>query len=98
MTMGDTLQVIGSGSATTVQAAVLDGGNVVLSLPAQPVVARASARWLYPGRIRYCGNPPYGQPKLYMLQTTLLENGVPVDTIYAIWLPRSLGQRKVRPS
>ncbi|HEY6767656.1 MAG TPA: Ig-like domain-containing protein [Candidatus Sulfotelmatobacter sp.] len=82
MTIGDTLQVIGSGSATTVQAAVLDGGNVVLSLPAQPVVSGVGTLvvpWTNPV---LWGTPPYGQPKLYMLQTTLLENGIPVDTVY----------------
>jgi len=81
-TMQANITVTGGDSQTTVQATVLDGSNPVLTLPAQPVVsgtATLSAPWSTPV---LWGPAPYGQPKLYMLQTQLLEAGVAVDTIY----------------
>jgi len=81
-TMQANITVTGSDSQTTVQATVLDGSDPVLTLPAQPVAsgtAVLSAPWITPV---LWGPPPYGEPKLYMLQTQLLEAGVVVDTIY----------------
>lgn len=72
----------GNPGTTTVQAAVLDGKTVVLRLPAQPVVSGAAtltASWLNP---ILWGPSPYGQPKLYILETQLLENGKVVDTSF----------------
>lgn len=81
-TMQANVTVTGGDSQTRVQATVLDGSNPVLTLPAQPVVSGAatlSAPWSTP---TLWGPSQYGQPKLYMLQTQLLEAGVVVDTIY----------------
>jgi hypothetical protein len=77
------LQIVNANSGkTTARATVLDGKNVVLMLPAQPVVsgvATLQAPWTNP---ILWGPSPYGQPKLYMLQTQILESGVVVDTTY----------------
>jgi hypothetical protein len=77
------LQVVNANSgATTAQATVLDGTNVVLTLPSQPVVSGAAtlqAPWTNP---ILWGPSPYGQPKLYTLQTQVLESGIVVDTTY----------------
>ena len=81
-TIGAALQVTGSDSATSVQATVLDGEIPVLTLPAASIIAGTAsitAPWSNP---TLWGTPPYGTPKLYILRTTLLENGIPIDTIY----------------
>jgi len=75
------LQVPNASPAATAQATVLDGTQVVLTLPAQPVVggvATLQAPWMNPV---LWGPSPYGQAKLYTLQTQLLESGVLVDTV-----------------
>ncbi|MGO9126356.1 MAG: sugar-binding domain-containing protein [Terriglobales bacterium] len=75
------LEVSGSAPATA-HATVLDGSTPVLTLPPVPVTAGAAtlqAGWSNPV---LWGSAPYGQPKLYTLQTQLLEAGVVVDTIY----------------
>jgi len=80
-TLQANLQVSGSGTFTA-QAAVLDGAQTVLTLPSQPVVSGAvtlEASWTTPV---LWGPSPYGQPKLYTLQTTLLRGGKRVDVVY----------------
>jgi hypothetical protein len=75
------LQVSNASPVATAQAAVLDGTQVVLRLPPQPVVgglATLEAPW---GNPVLWGPSPYGHAKLYTLQTELLESGVVVDTI-----------------
>ncbi len=82
LTLTANLQINGASPSATVQATVLDGSTPVLSLPPQPVVAGAAtleAPWANPV---FWGPAPYGQPKLYTLQTQLLESGQVVDTIY----------------
>lgn len=81
-TLTANLQVANPGSATTVQAAVLDGNQVVLRLPAQSVVGGAAtleAPWANP---ILWGPSPYGQAKLYTLETQLLESGTVIDTTF----------------
>ena len=76
------LQVAGAASGTTAQATVLDGTTPVLTLPAVPVtggVATLLSSWTNPVM---WGPVPYGQPKLYTLETNLLKNGLIADTIY----------------
>ena len=82
MTLQAQLTVTGGGSATTAQASVIDGSQTVLTLPAAAVVngqVTLQSAWSNPV---LWGPPPYGTPKLYMLQTQLLEAGKVVDTIY----------------
>jgi hypothetical protein len=76
------LQVTSFDSGTTIQASVLDGSTVVLTLPAQPVTTTSpslSASWTNPV---LWGPAPYGQPKLYNLRVDLLENGKIIDTSF----------------
>jgi len=71
-----------SAGAITARATVFDGASAVLSLPSQPVVsgtATLQSPWTTP---TLWGPAPYGQPKLYTLQTQLLRNGTVVDTVY----------------
>jgi hypothetical protein len=79
------LEVSGTTSAhvTIAQATVLDGSNPVLTLPPVLVtagVATLQAPWSNP--VMWGPGPPYGQPKLYTLQTQLLQAGHVIDTIY----------------
>ncbi len=72
----------GNPGTTTVRAAVLDGKTVILRLPAQQVVSGAATletAWKNP---ILWGPSPYGQAKLYTLETQLLENGKVVDTSF----------------
>ena len=76
------IQVTGASPNATVQGTVLDGSTPVLTLPPQPVTsgtAMLSAGWTNPV---LWGPSPYGQPKLYTMQTDLLENGTVVDSQY----------------
>lgn len=76
------LQVVNASPTATVQAAVLDGNQVVLRLKPQTVIAGAAtlnAAWADP---ILWGPSPYGQPKLYTLETQLLESGVVVDKTF----------------
>jgi glycosyl hydrolase family 2 len=82
MTLQADLEVSGATQSTTAQATVLDGSTPVLTLPPAPVTdgqATLKAPWSNPV---LWGPAPYGQPKLYTLQTQLLEGGHVVDTIY----------------
>jgi len=75
------LTVSGAGSFTA-RASVFDGTTDVLDLPAQTVnsgSATLEAAWSNP---TLWGQPPYGTPKLYTLQTSLLQSGSVVDVSY----------------
>src|SRR5579863_3802519 len=81
-TLTANLQVVHASPTATVQAAVLDGNQVVLRLKPQTVVAGAAtleSSWANPV---LWGPSPYGQPKLYTLETQLLESGVVVDKTF----------------
>lgn len=76
------LSIIGASPAATVTADVLDAGTEVINLPPQPVTggtATIAAPWSNPV---LWGPAPYGQPHLYQLRVTLMENGLPVDVSY----------------
>ncbi len=81
-TLTSQVSVTDATSNATVQETVLDGSTPVLTLPPATVVsgvATLEVPWTTPV---LWGPAPYGQAKLYMLQTQLLESGVVVDTIY----------------
>lgn len=82
LTLTANLQITGASPSATAQATVLDGSTPVLTLPSEPVIAGVAtleAPWADPV---LWGPAPYGTPKLYTLQTQLLESGEVVDTIY----------------
>lgn len=77
------IQAVGGSPTATVQATVLDGSTPVLTLPAQSITsgeAMLNATWTNPV---LWGPSPYGEAKLYTLQTDLLENGTVVDTEFS---------------